>query len=173
MQKKDKPTPLVGIVGKSNSGKTTLIEKIITALTGEGYRIATIKHDVHSKVDLDRPGKDTWRHREAGAESVLISSERFIFMTKKVKKEHSLEEIYERYLQDDYDLIIVEGFKRSQIPKIEVHRSERSDSLACDPHGGSLIAVVSDRPWDLEIPVFDIDDWRSVTEFIKMASELS
>lgn len=167
MQKRDKPTPLVGIVGKSNSGKTTLIERIITELTGEGYRIATIKHDAHSKVDLDRPGKDTWRHREAGAESVLISSEHFIFLTKKVKKELSLEEIYEKYLQDDYDLVIVEGFKRARIPKLEVHRSERSDRLACDPNDSSLIAVVSDKPWALEIPVFDIDDWRSVTEFIK------
>ena len=158
--------PIISIVGKSDSGKTTLIEKLIREFTGKGYRVATIKHDVRS-FEVDKPGKDSWRHREAGAAAVVISSSTRLFLTQQLSRELSLEEIRARYLAERCDLVIAEGYRRAGAPKIEVHRSARSDELLCDPAHDELIAIVSDRAWNLPIPVFDRDDTKTTVEFIE------
>lgn len=159
-------TPIISIVGKSNSGKTTLIEKLLAELTGRGYRVATVKHDAHS-FDVDHPGKDTWRHREAGAAAVVIVSSSRLFLTENLTKPLSLDQVRELYLDGDYDLILTEGFRRDGAPKIEVHRKERSEELVCDPETDPLLAVASDSELELTIPVFDLNDGVAITSFIE------
>ena len=112
--------PIISIVGKSDSGKTTLLEKLVPELTRRGYRIATIKHDVHG-FEVDQEGKDSWRHKQAGAHTVVISSPNKIALIRDVEKDLNLEEIRERLIQD-VDLILSEGYKKDVQPKIEVFR---------------------------------------------------
>jgi len=158
--------PIVSIVGKSDSGKTTLIEKLLKELLAKGYRVATIKHDAHS-FDVDHAGKDTWRHREAGAAAVVIASSSRLFLTRNLDVELTVEQIRDRYLAGDYDIIITEGFRNAPTSKIEVHRSARSSSLICDPNSDLLIAVVSDTDWELSVPVFTINDGPDIAAFIE------
>lgn len=157
--------PIVSIVGKSNSGKTTLIEKLIQRLTARGLRVGTIKHDAHS-FDIDHPGKDTWRHREAGASIVALTSSERVFVTRKVQAQPSLEEVVADSFAGHVDLVLTEGFKRAGAPKIEVHRSERSEALVCDPATDNLIAVASDRAWDVGVPCFDLNDADGLVDFL-------
>jgi molybdopterin-guanine dinucleotide biosynthesis protein MobB len=159
-------TPLLSIVGKSNSGKTTLIEKLLKELVPRGYRIATIKHHAHD-VDLDTPGKDSFRHREAGAAAVVLTSSHFLFVTETLDRNLPLSEIRDKYLEDGYDLILTEGFKQDTAPKIEVLRAARSTALICNPGDPSLIAVVTDLPLDLASPCFGLDDIREIADFIE------
>jgi molybdopterin-guanine dinucleotide biosynthesis protein B len=102
--------PIISIVGKSDSGKTTLIEKLVPELTRRGYRIATVKHDVHG-FEVDREGKDSWRHKQAGAHTVVISSPKKVALIRDVEKDMTLEEIREKLIQD-VDLILSEEYKR-------------------------------------------------------------
>ncbi len=162
---KSKLPPILCLVGKSDSGKTTLIEKLLVELKGRGYRVATIKHDTHS-FDVDHPGKDSWRHREAGADAVVISSPKRVFVTRNLDAPLHLEQIRDEYLAS-YDLILAEGFKRSNERKIEVHRSARSDELICNPVDDKLVAVASDESWDIPVPVFHIDDANAIASFIE------
>ena len=111
--------PIVSVVGKSNAGKTTLLEKLIPELKRRGYRVATVKHDAHS-FEMDEPGKDTWRHRQAGADVVVISSKDKMAMIRRVDEELSLLEIADTIT--GVDIILTEGFKRGPAPKIEVSR---------------------------------------------------
>jgi molybdopterin-guanine dinucleotide biosynthesis protein MobB len=158
--------PVVSIVGKSDSGKTTLIERLIPALSARGYRVATIKHDAHS-FDVDHEGKDTWRHREAGACAVAITSSERVFLTRRVSRSPSLEEVCAAYFSEGVDLVLTEGFRRAGAPKIEVHRAARSDGLICDPTVDPLIAVASDHPWELSVPVFHLDDIPAIADLIE------
>jgi len=157
--------PIVSIVGKSNSGKTTLIEKLIPLLRARGLRVGTVKHDAHS-FDVDHPGKDSWRHREAGASFVALSSAERVFLTRKVLAQPSLEELVADSFAGHVDLVLTEGFKRAGAPKIEVHRTERSDALVCDPATDNLVAVASDRAWDVPVPVFDLNDAAGIVDFL-------
>lgn len=157
--------PIVSIVGKSNSGKTTLIEKLIPRLVARGWRVGTIKHDAHS-FDVDHPGKDTWRHREAGASVVALSSAARLFVTRTISAPPSLDEIVAGAFAGHVDLVVTEGYKRGGAVKIEVHRSARSDALICDPAVDDLVAVVSDRAWDVGVPVFDLDADDAIVDFI-------
>ncbi len=159
-------TPIVSIVGKSNSGKTTLIEKLLAELTRRNYRVATVKHDAHS-FDVDHPGKDTWRHREAGAAAVAITSSSRLFLTVNLTEPLSLDQVRALYLDGNYDLILTEGFRRDAAPKIEVHRKERSDELVCDPATDPLLAVASDAALDVAVPVFNLNDSVEITNFIE------
>lgn len=156
-------TPLVAFIGKSNSGKTTLLVRIIPELKKRGYRIATIKHS-HHNVDIDKEGKDSWKHRKAGSETVVLLSGRLMSYIKEFNDEPPVELIRKRYI-DDVDIILAEGFKESDMPKIWVFRSE--NSLTVTNKDDSLIAVVSDRQVDLGVPWFDINDIRGVTDFIE------
>ena len=154
--------PIVSIVGQSESGKTTLIEKLIPLLTQRGYRIGTIKH-THHAVDIDRSGKDSARHRTAGAETVMLASPGRIAMFKATASE-TLDGLI-RYFED-VDLLITEGYKRENKPKIEVLRAAVGSELLCRDDPG-LVAVATDADLDVHVPVFRLDDPAAIAEFIE------
>lgn len=155
--------PIVSIVGRSDSGKTTLIEKLIPELVKRGYRVATIKHDVHG-FDMDHEGKDSWRHKKAGASISIISSPWKIGIVEDVDRDHELAEIRDRYVHD-VDLILSEGYKRNDHPKIEVFRSVMNHELLCT-RTDNLLAIASDQPFDLGVPCVDINDVATLAEII-------
>ncbi len=156
--------PIVSIVGKSDSGKTTLIEKIVPELVRRGYRVTTVKHDLHG-FEIDREGKDSWRHKRAGAHGVIISSPRKVALIRDVDKDMSLEELRDSF-GEDADLILSEGFKRDVQPKIEVFRKEEHDELLCTKED-NLVAIVSNRPFDVGVPCLDIDDVKGIVDLIE------
>jgi molybdopterin-guanine dinucleotide biosynthesis protein MobB len=156
--------PIISIVGSSKGGKTTLIEQLIPELIKRGYRVATIKH--HGKdFQIDHTRKDSWRHKKAGAHTVVISSPQKVALVEDVSHDHSLEELAARFIQG-VDIIIAEGFKREQYPKMEVFRKEvHHHPLAPDLE--NVIAVVSDDPLELEIPCFNHKDISGITDVIE------
>jgi molybdopterin-guanine dinucleotide biosynthesis protein B len=156
--------PIVSIVGKSDIGKTTLIEKLLPELTGRGYRIATVKHDVHG-FEVDREGKDSWRHKKAGAHTVIISSPQKVALIRDVEKDLSLEEIREKLVQD-VDLILSEGYKKDVQPKIEVFRKGKYKELLCDDRD-NLVAIASDQTFDVGVPCVPLDDVKGLADFIE------
>lgn len=156
--------PIISIVGKSDSGKTTLIEKLVPELTRRGYRVATVKHDMH-RFEVDREGKDSWRHKQAGAHTVVISSPQKLALIRDVEKDLTLDEIRGRWIQD-VDLILSEGYKRDVQPKIEVFRKEKHKKLLCTKKD-NLVAVVSNRKFRVTVPCFDLEDMRGLSNFIE------
>ncbi len=162
----EKNIPVIGFAGRASSGKTTLIEKIVSAFTEQKVRVAVIKH-VHHPFDFDVPGKDTYRHKKAGAASVILASSGQVAMVKDTPDEYPLEEIISRYV-NDADLIIVEGFKGAPIPKIEVY-THHSGEPPLSASGDSLyIAVVTDDDIGVSIPKFRRDDADAIAGFISM-----
>lgn len=161
--------PVVSIVAKSGTGKTTLLEKLIGELKRRGYRVGAIKHDAH-KFEIDREGKDSWRLTQAGADTMLITSPAKVALVKQNRDgvEPPLAEAVAAYC-GDLDIVLTEGFKKSSMPKIEVHRRERSDRLLCrdEEHDPQLIAVASDSAWDLDVPVYDINDAVGLCDLIE------
>jgi molybdopterin-guanine dinucleotide biosynthesis protein MobB len=156
--------PIVSIVGKSNVGKTTLLEKIIRELTTRGYRIASVKHDAHS-FEIDHEGKDSWRHKHAGAVTTVISSREKVAVVADTQRDLTLDELRERFITDA-DLILSEGYKRERHPKIEVFRAAHHPRLLCgaDDH---LTAIAGDRPSDdCAVPVFDLEDVGPLCDFL-------
>jgi molybdopterin-guanine dinucleotide biosynthesis protein B len=156
--------PIVSIVGKSDSGKTTLIEKLLPELGCRGYRVATVKHDVHG-FDVDREGKDSWRHKKAGAHTVVISSPLKVAVIRDVDHDADLPEIRDRYIRD-VDLILTEGFKRNSQPKIEVSRKEKHRDLLCTRED-NLLAIASDQPFEIGVPCLDINDAPGLVDLIE------
>jgi molybdopterin-guanine dinucleotide biosynthesis protein MobB len=156
--------PVVSIVGKSDSGKTTLVEGLIRELTARGYRVASVKHHVH-EVEVDQPGKDSWRHARAGAVTSMISSPTQFVRVQRVDRERTLEELVEA--AGDVDILITEGFKRAGEVRIEVARAARSDELITA--AGEAFAVVTDMPGIVPegVPVFPLDAHSSVAEMIE------
>jgi molybdopterin-guanine dinucleotide biosynthesis protein B len=157
-----KNPPIVSFVGSSGAGKTTLLEKLIPEITRRGLRVGTIKHDVHG-FELDTPGKDSWRHKQAGAATTIISSPSRIGKVMDVDHDYSLEELAP--LLSNVDIIITEGYKRERKPKIEVFRPEVREEPLCknDEH---LLALVSDTPVDLGVPRFSTDDIEGLADFL-------
>jgi len=154
--------PVISIVGgKSNSGKTTLLEKIIREAKGRGWRVATLKHDVHG-FEMDQPGKDTWRHAQAGADVVAISSPRKIAILESVSGDQPLDEVIARIR--GVDVIFTEGYKYGNKPKIEVYRSMVHQELFSKPE--ELIAIASDITFDNGIPCFGLDDAQGICDLI-------
>ena len=153
---------IVSFVGVSHSGKTTLIEKVLKELTGRGYRAATIKHTAEEAA-MDAPGKDTWRHIEAGSSATAIGSDTRIVLIKPVKEKSTVEEMA-RLLGEDYDIIITEGFKKGKYPKIEVHRKENGKPLSGIEN---LVAVATDEPMEVSVPQLPINDAKVVADFIE------
>jgi molybdopterin-guanine dinucleotide biosynthesis protein B len=154
----------IGIAGYSGSGKTTLIEKVIPCLVMEGFRVSLIKH-AHHEFDLDQPGKDSYRHRTAGATEVLVSSsQRWALM-------HELRDATEPTLEEQLkhfapcDVVLVEGWKHHGMPKIEVHR-KLSEKPLLFPEDASVVAVASDESLATNLPQFDLDDGDAVAQFI-------
>jgi len=158
--------PILSIVSKKRSGKTTLIEKLIPALQQLGFRVGTVKHDTHG-FEIDHEGKDTWRHKKAGARTVVISSPWKVSLIRDVDQEVDLERIVEDYF-GDMDIVFTEGYKWAQKPQIEVFRSQvHSTPLYTREDHGALVAVMSDVPVDLGVPRFDIDDIEGLAVFIQ------
>ena len=161
-------TPIVSIVAKSCTGKTTLLEKLIAEMKERGYRVGAVKHDAHS-FDIDHEGKDSWRLTRAGADTMLITSPDKLAMIKQYAKnqEPTLTETVAAYC-DDVDIVLSEGFKKSATPKIEVYRRERSEKLLCrdEEYDQTLIAVASDSRLEIDVPLFDINDVRGLCDLI-------
>ena len=154
--------PIISFVGRSNSGKTTLIERVIPQLVQAGYKVATVKHAGHG-FDLDTEGKDSWRHKRAGASSVMVLSKGSMAMFADVSDQINVEEVRDRFLDDTYDLIIAEGWKHENYPKIVIIR-EQIGEISVSTEG--LLAVVSDKPVDLAVPLFGLDDVVGVAALI-------
>jgi molybdopterin-guanine dinucleotide biosynthesis protein B len=153
--------PVVVLVGKSGTGKTTFLEKLIKELKNRKIRIGTVKHDVHG-FEIDKPGKDTWRCSQAGADAVAISSPWTFAMIRQVEEEMSLDQIVEQISR--VDIILVEGFKRSTRPKIEIYRKAHSRELLSRPE--DLIALVSDANWNIGVPFFGLNDASGVADML-------
>ncbi|MDA8126732.1 MAG: molybdopterin-guanine dinucleotide biosynthesis protein B [Deltaproteobacteria bacterium] len=157
----------VSFVAKSGTGKTTLLEKVIVRLKEKGYRVGAIKHDAHS-FDIDHPGKDSHRLTSAGADTMLISSPEKLALVKRHSASPPIEELLEHYFTDT-DIVLTEGFKMGALPKIELHRKERSATLICrgGEHDPTLLAVASDEPLQLDVPVLDLNDAGAVADFLE------
>jgi molybdopterin-guanine dinucleotide biosynthesis adapter protein len=156
---------VIGFAGYSGSGKTTLIEKVIPCLVKAGLRVSLIKH-AHHAFDIDQPGKDSYRHRMAGCTEVLIGSNvRWALM-------HELHGAAEPTLEDQLkrlspcDIVLVEGFKREAIPKIEIHRKAAAAAPLIYPEDPSVVAVATDEPLATELPQLDVNDERAVADFV-------
>ncbi len=154
--------PIVSIVGRSKSGKTTLIERLVAELRLRGYHVATVKHTAEG-IAFDEPGKDSWRHIEAGSEATLISSPDRLILIKPLDKELSLDEIA-YLLAEDYDIILTEGFKQDKAPKIEVHRRENGSPL---DKIKKLIAIATDEHLETEIRQFSLEDVTGIADLLE------
>ncbi len=151
------------VAAASNSGKTTLIEKVVRVLKSRGLRVAVIKH-ASAGFDIDTPGKDSWRFQQAGADAVLLVGPDRMALLKKPDKEPSLAELDQTVA--DADVIIHEGFKKEAKNKIEVFRYGVSGEQPLCKNDRSYLALVSDTPFDVSIPRFDLNDAHGVAEFI-------
>jgi molybdopterin-guanine dinucleotide biosynthesis protein B len=153
-----------GFAGWSGSGKTTLIEKLIPLFTKRGLRVSLLKH-AHHTFDVDQPGKDSYRHRHAGAAEVLVTSSRRWALMHELRgaKEPSFEEQLKHL--SPCDLVIVEGFKFAPIPKLEVWRAETGEGMLHpnDPH---IVAVASDARIETRLPLLDLNDPEKIAAFV-------
>jgi molybdopterin-guanine dinucleotide biosynthesis protein MobB len=157
-------TPIISIVGKSNSGKTTLVEKLIPEFIKRGYRVATIKHNIHG-FDIDHEGKDSWRHKHAGAVATVIACPARIALIEDVDRDQTLDEIRDKYIKGA-DIILAEGYKGNPFPKIEVFRSELKRELLCGKED-NLLAVASDIKLHAGVPCYDINDAKGLADLIE------
>ncbi|MEP1964818.1 molybdopterin-guanine dinucleotide biosynthesis protein B [Tateyamaria sp.] len=153
-----------GVVGWKNAGKTGLMERLVTEITGRGLSVSTVKHAHHS-FDVDHPGKDSFRHRAAGAREVLLASRnRFALMHEmRGDEEPTLDALLTKLAP--VDLVLVEGYKRDAHPKIEAHRAETGNALIA-PDDPTIRAIASDVGLSVDRPVFDLDDTRAIANFI-------
>lgn len=156
--------PLLSIVGKSNTGKTTLLERLIPELTARGYRVASIKHSRHA-FEFDREGKDSWRHRKAGARLTVLASPREVALVETVDHDLEYEEMEERYIRD-VDIILAEGRKGNRFPKIEVYRPELHPDIL-SRGDGNLLAVVTDGEIGMDVPAFRPDDVKAIADLVE------
>ena len=155
--------PVVCIVGRSKSGRTTLIEKLVRELKRRGYRVGTVKHHSHPGFELDKPGKDTWRHAQAGSDHVVISTPDKIASIRRVERELELDEI--AATMTDVDVILTEGYLRAGRYRIEVVRAERSTEPICLPD--DLLALASDVDVPYNLPRFGLDDTAGLADLIE------
>lgn len=154
--------PVVSFVGNSGVGKTTFLEKLIPILKSRGFRIASVKHDVHNFV-IDYPGKDSYRLTEAGSDIVVLSASHKLALIETVTEERSLDDLV-RMVSDRVDLVITEGYRGAAALKIEVSR--RAHSTALTARLDDLLAIVTDHAFDLDVPQFGLDDATGVADFI-------
>src|SRR6185369_5368045 len=153
-----------GIAGYSGSGKTTLLEKLIPQLTGRGLKVSVIKH-AHHGFDIDRPGKDSYRHREAGASEVLLScNDRWALMhERRADSDVTLNELLGRLAP--CDLVLIEGFKQEPVPKLEVYRPENGKPPLF-PERGDIVAVATDAEIVTTLPTLPLNDMAAIASFI-------
>ena len=155
---------IYGVVGYKNAGKTGLMERLVTEITSRGISVSTIKHAHHS-FDVDQPGKDSYRHRDAGAHQVLLASKsRWALMTElRDQPEPPLSDLLAQLAP--VDLVLIEGYKRDNHPKIEAFRAEPENPLIA-PNDPTIRAIATDTKIDIDRPVFDLDDTKSIADFI-------
>jgi molybdopterin-guanine dinucleotide biosynthesis protein B len=155
---------IFGLAGWSGSGKTTLLSALIPELVRRGVTVSTIKH-AHHEFDIDKPGKDSWLHRQAGASEVMVASSRRFALMHELRDalEPTLDELVARMAP--VDLLLVEGFKRDSHPKLEVHRPSVGKPFLYpdDPH---IVAIASDEPLAVPLPVLPLDDVAAIADFI-------
>jgi molybdopterin-guanine dinucleotide biosynthesis protein B len=161
--KSNSTIPIVCVVGRSQVGKTTLLEKLIPELKRRGHRVATIKHHSHPGFEIDQPGKDTWRHAQAGSDHVVIAAPDKVASIRRVDREPTLDEIAATIC--DVDIILTEGYKHSDKPKVEVVRAARSAEPICTPD--ELVALVSDVAVPFDVPRFGLDDVAGLADLLE------
>jgi molybdopterin-guanine dinucleotide biosynthesis protein B len=161
---------IFGVTGWKNSGKTGLMERLITEFTARGLTVSSIKHAHHS-FDIDHPGRDSYRHRDAGAQQVLLASRnRWALMHElRYEDEPSLGDLLKQL--SPVDFVLIEGYKRDRHPKIEAHRKETGQPLIA-PEDETIVAVASDKSVAIDRPVFDLNDTASIADFISQHLEL-
>ncbi len=153
-----------GVTGWKNAGKTGLMERLVAEITGRGFTVSTVKHAHHS-FDVDQPGRDSHRHRMAGASEVLLASDQRVALMQELRgaPEPSLEALLARL--SPVDLVLIEGYKRERHPKVEAFRAEPGNDLIAT-RDDTIRAVASDTPLDLDRPVFDLNDTKAIADFI-------
>lgn len=165
---KNRETLVLSIVAtKSNTGKTTLIEKLIKTLKLRNYSVGVLKHDVH-KFDMDKEGKDSFKFSTAGADNVIISSSEKLAMIQKVEKEVPIDEIL--LLFKGIDIVLIEGYKDNNFPKIEVHRKDVDSNLLCTNSKfefSRIIALATDEDIKVNVPILNLNDVNSICNFIE------
>ncbi|PIX17528.1 molybdopterin-guanine dinucleotide biosynthesis protein B [Candidatus Desantisbacteria bacterium CG_4_9_14_3_um_filter_40_11] len=162
--------PVISIVGRKNSGKTTLIEGIIPELKKKGYRVGTIKHHSHDLEleDIDREGKDTYKHQLCGENAVVLSAPNKLMLFRVIEESQQIDDIRHTYLHS-LDIILTEGYKLEDKPKIEVFRHQigGDEGLLCNQKDNNLVAVATDYNFDLGIPCFGLDAYKDIADFIE------
>ncbi len=153
---------IIAIVGKSGSGKTTYIEKLLPELKKRGLKIGTIKHAFHG-FNFDAEGKDSWRHRKAGADTVLVASQDQIALMKKEKwtNIHTLSQYFE-----DMDIVIAEGYSSESCPKIEIYRKEVHEKPLCR-EDKNLVAIITNADISMSVPRFNLDEIEKAVDLIE------
>ena len=175
-QGKAQTSPIVSIVGRSESGKTLLVEQLIAEFKRRRYKIATLKHSHCGVIEVDQPGKDTWKFAQAGSDAVCISSPRKLALIKKADHDLRIDEVLP-IIGPEFDLVLVEGFKKSKLPKIEVHRKELGNELLCSPE--ELSAIVTDGSLDTpladsyKLPILSWADTAAIADFIEKSFVLN
>ena len=154
--------PVVSFVGKSGVGKTTALELVIRELKRRGHRVGTVKHDSHG-FEMDKPGKDSWRHAEAGSDAVAVSGPHKVAVIRRLDEEMALDDIVA--LMGDVEIVLTEGYKRGNKPKIEVTRRERGTELLCQAE--ELVGIMADYSVDMPVPQFALDDAAGVVDLLE------
>ena len=155
---------IYGVTGWKNAGKTGLMERLVAEITSRGLSVSTIKHAHHS-FDVDHPGKDSHRHRVAGAHEVLLASKNRIALMQELRDHEEPELAYLLTRLSPVDLVLIEGYKRDRHPKIEAHRAVTGQPLIA-PGDDTIRAVASDVPLTLDRPVFGLDDTIALADFV-------
>jgi len=155
---------IYGVTGWKNAGKTGLMERLVAEITSRGFSVSTIKHAHHS-FDVDHPGKDSHRHRVAGAQEVLLASKNRIALMQELRDHEEPELAHLLTRLSPVDLVLIEGYKRDRHPKIEAHRSATGQPLIA-PGDDTIRAVASDVPLTLDRPVFGLDDTIALADFV-------
>ncbi len=158
--------PAVSFIARSGTGKTTLLTALISEFKVRGYKVGAIKHDAH-KFEIDHPGKDSYRFTEAGADSMLISSSSKLAFVKQQRQTPEIDALVLEYFPD-VDIVLVEGFKKLGLQKIEVHRQEHGKALICrgENHDPALLAVATDTELQVDVPQLDLNEPSEIVDFL-------
>lgn len=159
--------PAIAFIARSGTGKTTLVEALIAELTARGRRVGALKHDAH-RFEIDRPGKDSRRFTEAGAEVMVLASADTVAVVKKTAQPEKLDNILQKWF-NGLDLVLVEGYKTSDLPKIEIQRAVLAQPLLSrgERHDPNLVAVVSDVAQDVDVPVLPLAEPALVADWLE------